>query len=75
RLTQHLSTACQNFSSGHTVEFCYQKHGHPSFNKNRSSVNAANTQVVQAPASASNTEGGSSSSASSSISQEQFGQL
>ncbi|GAU31820.1 hypothetical protein TSUD_58210 [Trifolium subterraneum] len=61
--------------SGHTVDFCYQKHGHPSFKKNRSSVNAANTQVVQAPASVSNTEVGSSSGTSSPISQEQFGQL
>jgi hypothetical protein len=61
--------------SGHTVEFCYQKHGHPSFNKTKSSANAASTEVVEASSSSSNTEGGSSSSAISSISQEQFAQL
>jgi hypothetical protein len=34
-----VSTFCNR--TGHTVEFCYQKHGHPSFNKGKTVVNAS----------------------------------
>ncbi|MCH99256.1 hypothetical protein A2U01_0020268, partial [Trifolium medium] len=63
--------------SGHTVDFCYQKHGHPSFNKGKSSVNAANTDVVLPPTNPSHAllEEGSSSGVNSSFSQEQFDQF
>ncbi|MCH79444.1 integrase catalytic region [Trifolium medium] len=61
--------------SGHTVDFCYQKHGHPSFNKTKSSVNATNTAVVNDSSEMDNIDEGSSSSASASFSQEQFGQF
>lgn len=30
--------------SGHTIDFCYQKHGHLNFNKNKSHVNASTSQ-------------------------------
>ena len=34
---ERFCTFCNRYN--HTVEFCYQKHGHPNFNKGNSSVN------------------------------------
>jgi hypothetical protein len=57
--------------SNHTVEYCYQKHGHPNYPKQNSSVNASSS-VEEAEA-----QPGSSSASpsSSSISQGQYDQL
>ena len=46
--SSRFSTFCNR--TNHNVEFCYQKHGHPSFNKKSSYVNAShgeNSEVAQ----------------------------
>ncbi|XP_058775889.1 uncharacterized protein LOC131650182 [Vicia villosa] len=40
--TPRVCTFCNR--TGHTVDFCYQKHGHPNFNKNKSFINASQVE-------------------------------
>ncbi|MCH97694.1 integrase catalytic region [Trifolium medium] len=54
--------------TGHTVEFCYQKHAHPTFNKGKNSVNASHNDGNSPSVSNGATEGGSSSTPSPMIS-------
>jgi hypothetical protein len=57
--------------SNHTIDYCYQKHGHPNFPKQNSLVNASsnNDDIEVQPGSC------SASPSSSSISQEKYDQL
>jgi hypothetical protein len=41
--TDRFFTFCNRYN--HTIEFCYQKHGHPNFNKGNSSANNASAEV------------------------------
>jgi hypothetical protein len=58
---------------GHTVEFCYSKHGHPNVNKRQTpSANASQSENVDEKAPIVNTESASSSSNQTGISQAQY---
>jgi hypothetical protein len=61
--------------TGHTVDFCYQKHGHPSFNKGKTTVNASSSEGGEIQPSNGATGEGSSSTSNVNISQAQFSQL
>jgi hypothetical protein len=60
--------------NGHTVDFCYAKHGHPNVNKGQASANASHGENLESKFANSVTEVGSSSS-SISLTQEKYDQL
>lgn len=59
--------------NGHTINFCYQKHGHPNFNKNKYFVNASH--VDTSPQQLEETQVASSARNNASISQAKYDQL
>jgi len=59
--------------SNHTIEFCYQKHGHPNFQKQNASVNASSSNDEVEAQSWGSSE--ASSSSGTTISQEKYDHL
>lgn len=60
--------------TNHTVDFCYQLHGHPSFPKQQSKVNAASHEIPDENGALDHGLGGSTGSGTS-LSPEQYTQL
>lgn len=60
--------------NGRTIDFCYQKHGHPSFNKNKPLVNASTSQSFDFSHPHGATEDTSSASNHATISQKKYNQ-
>lgn len=58
--------------SGHTIDFCYQNHGHPNFNKLKSSLNASYLELNASPQQTDDTQVVAPASNNVSISQAQY---
>ncbi|GAU11490.1 hypothetical protein TSUD_344800 [Trifolium subterraneum] len=73
RNSNRVCTYCGK--NGHTVDFCYAKHGHPNVHKGNASVHASNGEVAETRFANSVTEVGSSSSNATGLSQDKYDQL